>query len=105
MPTTRSTVSTSSTLQAVVGTVPKTYGAFKVVCKAQRTSGTPHVHAMEMLVVHDGTQLYVTQYAELDTGAGELGTWDVDFNGANVRLLFTPTTSLGLSVTATYHPL
>jgi hypothetical protein len=47
-------------------------------------------HSVEMLVVHDGSDAYKTEYGELHTGSSALATFDVDISGGNVRLLATP---------------
>lgn len=45
-------------------------------------------HAQEILMIHNGTTVYKTDYAVI-TNNGELGTFDADISGGNVRLLFT----------------
>jgi hypothetical protein len=50
----------------------------------------------ELLVVHDGTTAYMTDFANIYTGAALIGTVSVAMNGANVELTYTTT-----SVTAT----
>jgi hypothetical protein len=47
-------------------------------------------HATEVLLTHDGTIVYYTEYATITTGAS-LGSIDSDISGDTVRLLVTPT--------------
>lgn len=46
----------------------------------------------KMLVIHDGTTSYITEYGIMSTNSS-LGVFASDISGANVRLLFTPTSS------------
>lgn len=46
-------------------------------------------HVSEVLLVHDGTTVYTTQYAEIYTES-DLGTIDADISAGVVRLLVTP---------------
>ncbi len=43
----------------------------------------------EILLIHDGTNSYVTTYGIIHTGSAELVTFDTDVNLGNVRLLAT----------------
>ena len=53
------------------------------------TSGTAY-HAIEILVLHDGTTVYLTQYGEMFTGSS-LGTFDASITAGVLNLLFTAT--------------
>ena len=53
----------------------------------QMTSGTAY-HAIEILVLHDGTTVYLTQYGEMFTGSS-LGTFDATITAGVLNLLFT----------------
>ena len=48
-------------------------------------------HCIELMILHDGTTAYMTQYNEIFTNAS-LGTFTVDISGGNVRLRITPAT-------------
>jgi len=59
----------------------------------------------EIIVVHDGTDVWMTEYAQVLTGGlGQtLSTFEADINSGNIRLLVTPTyavTDYKLSCTA-----
>ena len=55
----------------------------------QFTAGTDY-HTTEVLLIHDGTSAYITEYGTIFTNAS-LGTIDADISGGYVRLLVTPT--------------
>jgi hypothetical protein len=47
------------------------------------------IHTQEMIVIHDGTNVYVTEYGII-SNTGELGTFGGGISGANVELTFSP---------------
>jgi len=47
-------------------------------------------HTSEILLVHDGTTAYITEFGEIHTGTAEEATFDADISSGNVRLLATP---------------
>ena len=52
------------------------------------TSGS-NFHATEVLLIHDGTTVYMTEFGTIFSNAS-LGTIDGDINSGSVRLLVTP---------------
>lgn len=54
----------------------------------QMTAGTDY-HSTEILLIHDGTTVYMTEYGTIFTNAS-LGTFDGDISSGLVRLLVTP---------------
>ena len=52
-------------------------------------NGAGEYETREALVVHDGTNAYITEYAIVYTGAGMLGDATVQMNGGNVELVYT----------------
>lgn len=58
----------------------------------QATVGSEY-HATEVIMVQDGTTVYMTEYATIYTGASPLITVDSDISGGYVRLLITPASS------------
>ena len=48
-------------------------------------------HSTEIVVVHDGSAVTLTQYGTLKSSS--LATFDADISGANLRLLATPASS------------
>ena len=86
--TTSNTYVTSTTSQVSVDAFStSTYRSAKY--QVQMTAGTTY-HMIELLVIHDGTTVYLTQYGEVLTGAS-LGTFDASIVSGNVNLLLTPT--------------
>jgi hypothetical protein len=57
----------------------------------QIVSGTSY-HITKLLVVHDGTTAYVTEYGSVSTA--DIATFDADISGGNIRLLTTPTNAV-----------
>ena len=84
--TTLTTATTAA--NQVVGSISATvYRSAEIYIQA--TSGTSY-HTTKLLVVHDGTAAYVTEWGTIFT-SGSLGSFDVDINTGNIRLLVTPT--------------
>ena len=53
-----------------------------------------YVQTKEVLIMHDGTDIYIEEYATMTSGGldqGALGTITAQYNGANVEVIFTPT--------------
>ena len=48
-------------------------------------------HSTEIMMVHDGTSVDITQYGTLSDAT--LASFDADISGSNVRLLCTPASS------------
>ena len=65
-----------------------TYRTAKYILSVSN-SGTGEYDTSEVLVTHNGTTAYRTQYASVYTGAASLGTVSVAVNGANVELSYT----------------
>ena len=79
-------LSTTSSNQ-VADTFPSsTYRSAKYL--VQFTAGSDY-HVTEVLLIHDGTTVYMTEFGTLFTNAS-LGTIDGDINSGSVRLLVTP---------------
>lgn len=51
-------------------------------------AGNTTVHSIEMMLLHEGTNVLVTKYAEVFNSS--LGTFDASITGANVNVTFTP---------------
>lgn len=95
-------LSTTSASQ-VVDTLNKlTYRSAKFL--VQMSHATLGYHVTEVLVIHDGTIAYVTEYGTMWT-TNSLGSVNADISGNNLRLLVTPantnTTIKGQRLTVT----
>lgn len=82
--------STTAANQVVMTLSATTYRSAKF--HVQATSGSAY-QVTEILVVHDGTTCYLTEYGTITTGAS-LATFNVDISGGNIRLLVTPTNAV-----------
>lgn len=59
-----------------------------------KDNGIDNFNAMEVLVVHDGSDSYLTEYAKVSTNAPNmLGSFTTNVDTTTVRLYFTPTVS------------
>ena len=91
--TTATLTTTANTANQVVDSFSAT--AFRCVkYLIQVTSGSSY-QVSEILSVHDGTTVYLTEYASMATGS-ELATFDSDINSGNVRLLVSPTNAANI---------
>lgn len=52
-----------------------------------------HYHTSELLLIHDGVNVYTTEYAIVYSNAS-LATFSADISGGNVRLLVTPVNTI-----------
>jgi hypothetical protein len=52
------------------------------------------IHIEEIMIVHNGTNIYMSEYGIIYTTGTALGTFDADYSGSNVELKFTPSASL-----------
>lgn len=83
----------STAVKTIIDSYPKTQGNFSknyVTIYVSNTDGT-YVHAAEVSTVQSTSFCYFTVYGEIYNL--KLGTFDVDFNGSNVEVYFTPITA------------
>ena len=62
------------------------------------------IHSQEIMLFHDGTNAYMTEYAIITTSTGELGSFDANYSGGTMTLNFTPNytpTSMVIKVSRT----
>ena len=86
MTTASLTTSATTSNQVVVSFAAATFRCAKFLI--QVTSGSSY-QSSELLAIHDGSTVYITEYASIATGS-TLATFDADINSGNVRLLTTP---------------
>ncbi len=80
----------AGTAQAVIDTFPvATYRSGKYTISITDGTSPAVFQTSEALIMHDGTNSFITEYAVLRNG-GTLGTFASDVSGGNARLLFTP---------------
>ena len=69
----------------------------------QVEDGAGNYESREALVVHDGTNAYITEYALVYTGSDLIGDASVSVSGNNINLTYTPTSGTAtVKVIATY---
>jgi hypothetical protein len=76
----------STTLTAVDNWAVATYRSGRYTI--QITQGSNY-QISEILVIHNGTTTYMTEYAVLESSGSALGTFTTDISGGNARLLVT----------------
>lgn len=79
-------LSTTATNQTVDTFNKQTYRTAKYLLQA--TAGTSY-HSSEVMIIHDGTTVYLTEYASMQTG-NSLYTVNADISGSVVRLQASP---------------
>jgi len=85
-----STSTTTSTSQSAVDTFSVTdYRSASY--QVQITRGTEY-HVTSLNIVHDGTNVYVSEFGTINTGS-VLASFTADINSGNVRILATPTST------------
>lgn len=79
------------------------YRSAKYTVQVQCTAGPDagSFQASEILVIHNGTTAFMTEYAVVKTGANTLGVFEVDVSGDSIRLRVTPTASDTINVRVT----
>jgi hypothetical protein len=86
-----STSTTTSTSQSAVDTFSVTdYRSASY--QVQITRGTEY-HVTSLNIVHDGTDVYVSEFGTINTGS-VLASFTADINSGSVRILATPTTAV-----------
>ena len=87
---TAGSITTTATTQTTLDTFALgSYRSVKYQVQASDTTSGEY-HVIEIMVLHDGTTAYHTQYGEMYTGSSPLGTFTVDVNISNARLRVTP---------------
>ena len=85
---TSTTAFTTTTQAAVYTYTASSYRTGKFIVQIVDTTNSQY-HSIEMMLIHNGTTVNIVSYGAVHTAA-ELGTFDADISGGNVRLLFTP---------------
>ena len=87
------TTITGSSAQFTADTFAITaYRTTKYLVEVRETS-TSNFYTTEILLMHDGTEVYLTEYGTLKTSSSPVSSIDADINSGNVRLLITPSVS------------
>jgi hypothetical protein len=83
------TTTTTTADQIVDSWSVSTYRTAKYLLQVHDTNSNEY-HTSEILLTHNGTTVFLTEYAIIFTAAS-LATFNADISGGNVRLLVTPT--------------
>lgn len=67
----------------------------------QVTDGSD-IHSTEILLIQNGTDAFITEYAEITTN-GALGVFDAVVSGGNVTLKFTPNGATAMTIQVVRH--
>jgi hypothetical protein len=79
-------LTTATANQLVESVSTSTYRSSKYILQVNSASG---YQLSELLVIHDGTNSYVTEYATLTT-AGTIATFSTNVNSGSLQLLVSP---------------
>lgn len=74
-----------------------------VECTVQVTKGTDY-HSTKILITHDGTDTYMTEYATIATGSN-LATFSSDISSGNIVVTATPTDTTARTIKIQYSML
>lgn len=86
-------VTTTGTSQVAIDSfAAATYRSAKYTLSITDNVNSSTYQTSEVLVMHDGTTSYLTEYAALRSNSS-VGTISSDISGGNVRLLFSPVSS------------
>lgn len=80
------TLTTTTANQVIDTFVAASYSTAKYLCQV-KISGS--IHVTEVSIMHDGTDVYTTEYGTMFSGSS-LGTFTADLSSGNIRLLFSP---------------
>jgi len=87
---TTTTTRTASSAQFTADTFSASaYRTTKYILEVRETA-TSNFYTSEILLLHDGTEVYLTEYGTLKTSVSPVSFVDADINSGNVRLLITP---------------
>lgn len=94
------TTSVSTTTPTAVASYSTTlYRSAEIICQIVDTTNTQY-HSAKIFLFHDGTNVWLSEYSVIHS-VNELGTFDADISGGNVRLLFTPTAATNKTIKTT----
>jgi len=85
--TTRSDTTTTATTQVNLDTFA--HASYRAARYVVAMSSAGEFHSTEIMLVHDGSDVTLTQYGTLKSGSA-LATFDADISGSDLRLRITP---------------
>ena len=82
-----STALTTTAANQIIDTfLVSNYSTAKYFCQVKQSSS---IHSTEINIMHDGTNVYITEYGTMYSGVS-LGTFTANIVSGSLRLLFTP---------------
>jgi len=95
--------STTATTQVAIHTFAATaFRSSRFTIQITNSTDSTY-HTTEILLVHDGTDVYITEFGEIHTGTAEEATFDADISSGNVRLLATPASTDAMEFKVVCH--
>ena len=86
-------VSTSATTATNISSFSaSTFRSAKYLVQVTNNTDSTY-HTTEILIIHDGTDTYMTEYGSMFTGAAAEATFTSDISSGSVRLLANPASS------------
>jgi hypothetical protein len=97
------TSSTAAITQVAIHTFPiADFRSAKCTIQVTNTTDSTY-HITEMLMIHNGTTVSITEYGTVYTGSAAEATFDADISSTNLRLLATPATTDGMTFKVVCH--
>ena len=98
------TVSTSATTTVSIfnNLSATTFRSARYSVQVKNTSDSTYMMT-EILMIHDGTDVYITEYGTIFTGAAAEATFTADISGGNVRLKATPASTDAMTFKTVCH--
>ena len=97
------TSSTTATTQVAIHTFPiADFRSARFTIQVTNSTDSTY-HTTEILVIHDGTTAYMTEFGEIHTGSSEEAVFDADILSTNMRLLATPASTDAMEFKVVCH--
>ena len=95
--------STSATTQVNIHTFPiADFRSARFTIQVTNSTDSTY-HTSEILLVHDGTTAYITEFGEIHTGTAEEATFDADISSGLCRLRATPASTDAMEFKVVCH--
>ena len=95
--------STSATTQVAIHTFTATdFRSARFTIQVTNSTDSTY-HTSEILLVHDGTTAYITEFGEIHTGTAEEATFDADISAGLCRLRATPASTDAMEFKVVCH--
>jgi hypothetical protein len=94
----------SGASQVITSDAAASYRTIEYFVSIKDNNGGPAYQSTRLLLIHDGTNVHLTEYATVTTTGIIIATFDADINAGNIRLLYSPvsTNSSEINILKTY---